>query len=199
MRKTIFITALLFVTSAVMTAHTGDYQYPRIDNKESNKDSLKSILTYHQYWDEKNQEIIDFTINAHFVPAGNDFTRLRVYLQSEREGRYKSESILLRDASNFIYPIVKGPVFDRTIEYVIPDRYDPDNKVIAVKLKVRFKVTDEGLLPNMPICEGKVTYRNMNDKYRAMVKGDTMHRTYRFDEKGRLIEFEDNEKNIYKM
>jgi len=105
----------------------------------------------------------------------------------------------LEDYSDYIYPIVKGPVFNNTIEYVIPDRKDPDNKVIVVKLKVKFKVTDEGLLPDMDIWKVNVGYRNMNDKYYIMLRYNTRGRIYRFDEKGRLIEFEDRQKNVYKM
>jgi len=184
MKRTVLITLLLFVISAVMTAQTEQRQ---------------DIITSHRVWDKRNNESISVTVRARFIPEGNDFTRLHVSLTSKRDRYSTPSSITLEDEASFIYPKVKGPVFNRTIEYVIPDREDPENKVVIARLKVRFKVTDDGLLPDMPIFKGKVTYRNMNDKYRAMLKGYTKQRTFRFDEKGRLIEFEDHQKNVYKL
>lgn len=190
MKKTVLTTMLLFVMSVVMTAYTGDYKNPHIDKKASTNTKFKQFHTSHQVWDKRNQESIDFYIGGDFIPVGNDFTKLRVSFISTRLGLSFPSTGVLEDFSDFIYPKVKGPVFNRTIEYVLPDRMDPGNKVIIVKLKIRLKVTDEGNIPNMQRCKGKVKYRNMNDKYRAMLKGNPKEKVFRYDEKGRLIDFE---------
>lgn len=184
MKRTVLITLLLFVTSAVMLAQKEHYQYAIIS---------------HTIWDKRNNEPIYLRLIARFIPEGDNFTKLNILLISQRDKRSIPTSVTLEDGATFIYPIVKGPVFNRTIEYVIPDRMDPENKVTIVKIKAKFKVTDDAMLPGMQIFKAKVTYRNMNDKYRAMVKGDTKKRTFRLDEKGRLIEFEDHQKNVYKL